>query len=87
MPRAARTAYERVAHPIATDYPAAVKTSSRQRFGMVQDMWEQAVRESRAAAGLTPGLTPQRRSCCFIYALPGLHECAGCPRVSVATGS
>ena len=36
-----------------------------------------------AGMGLAPAV--ERRSCCFIYALPGCHECAGCPRLSART--
>lgn len=78
----ARTAYADLGREIATAYDAGVKMSSRQRFGMVDDLWEMAEREARAATGGGWGPTVERRSCCFIYALPGCHECAGCPRLS-----
>ena len=81
----ARTAYRALGHEIADAYDGGVKMSSQQRSGMVDDLWEMALREARGAAGL--GLAPavERRSCCFIYALPGCHECAGCPRLSART--
>ncbi|XVX20963.1 (2Fe-2S)-binding protein [Actinomycetota bacterium] len=54
--------------------------SSRQRTGMVSDMWARAW-ESATAQAQGRGPVPQpRRSCCFIFALPGCEECAGCPR-------
>ena len=78
----ARTAYRLLGHEIAHAYDGGAKMSSRQRFGMVEDLWQMALREARGAAG--EGLAPavERQSCCFIYALPGCHECAGCPRLS-----
>ncbi len=82
---AARTAYLRLGREIASAYDVDVKMSTRQRFGMVEDLWEMALREARAATGGGWGPTVQRRSCCLIYALPGCHECAGCPRLATAT--
>lgn len=81
----ARTAYRALGHELAGAYDTGVKMSTRQRFGMVDDLWEMAVREARAATGGGWGPTVERRSCCFIYALPGCHECAGCPRLPGAT--
>lgn len=78
----ARTAYRRLGREIAGAYDVGVKMSSRQRLGMVDDLWEMAVREARAATGGGWGPTVERRSCCLIYALPGCHECAGCPRLA-----
>ena len=49
---------------------------------MVEDLWEMALREARVALGHGMGAAVERRSCCFIYALPGCHECAGCPRLA-----
>nr|WP_281366116.1 (2Fe-2S)-binding protein [Janibacter cremeus] len=37
-------------------------------------MWEIALSRILGAA------PPARRSCCLMYALPGLTACAGCPR-------
>lgn len=59
---------------IATRLPTPTKMSSRQRLGMVEDMWEIALAR---VLGASP---PQRKSCCLMYALPGLAPCAGCPR-------
>ena len=77
----ARTAYRALGTAIASAYDVGVKMSSRQRLGMVDDVWEMALREARAATGEGWGETVERRSCCLIYALPGCHECAGCPRL------
>ena len=76
----AGTAYRGLATAIAQGYPSAVKISSQQRLGMVEDLWEMALREARAAIDGRATPAVERRSCCFIYALPGCHECAGCPR-------
>lgn len=80
---AARTAYLALARAIAEGYASPVKMSSQQRLGMVDDLWEMALREARGAVGGQVAPAVQRRSCCFIYALPGCHECAGCPRTPV----
>ncbi|KGN37682.1 hypothetical protein [Knoellia subterranea] len=79
---AARTAYRQLGRQIAERYESAVKMSSRQRFGMVDDMWELAAREARAATGDGWGPVVERTSCCFLFALPGCHECGGCPRLA-----
>lgn len=78
----ARTAYRALGTAIASAYDVGVKMSSRQRLGMVDDVWEMALREARAATGDGWGPPVERRSCCLIYALPGCHECAGCPRLA-----
>lgn len=82
---AARTAYTALGDDIATAYEPVVKMSTRQRLGMVRDQWLLAERDARAATGDGWGPTVERESCCFIYALPGCHECAGCPRLGDAT--
>lgn len=79
----ARTAYRDLATEIAHGYPSPVKISSQQRLGMVEDLWEMALREARASVEGLVAPAVERRSCCFIYALPGAHECAGCPRTPV----
>ncbi|WP_374968468.1 (2Fe-2S)-binding protein [Terrabacter sp. BE26] len=76
----ARTAYVALVSEVVTAYAPGVKMSSRQRWGVVEDMWETAVRRARGAAGESVGPEPARVSCCFIYALPGMLECAACPR-------
>lgn len=66
-----------------------VRMSSRQRLGMVDDVWHMATlraREIDGPSGVTstgdlPG-DRVRLSCCFIYALPGARECAACPRLA-----
>ena len=78
----ARTAYLRLGREIADAYDVGVKMSSLQRFGMVEDLWAMALREAWAATRGGWGPTVERQSCCLIYALPGCHECAGCPRIA-----
>lgn len=77
----ARTAYRRLGLDIAERYEPGVKMSTRQRLGMVEDVWAMAERDARAATGDGWSAAVERLSCCFIYALPGCHECAGCPRL------
>ncbi|KGN30999.1 hypothetical protein N802_05185 [Knoellia sinensis KCTC 19936] len=79
----ARTAYRILGNAIADAYEPGVKMSSRQRFGMVDDLWAMAERDARAATGDGWGAVVERQSCCFIYALPGCQECAGCPRLAM----
>lgn len=78
---AARDRYADYGRAFASSYDPGVKMGSRQRLGMVDDCWELAWRAAHEQ-GLAPPHPPrvERRSCCFIYALPGAHECAGCPR-------
>ena len=71
---AAAAGYRATGRRIAEAFPATEKMSSRQRLGMVDDMWEKAIHR------LVGGPPPQRESCCLMYALPGLTECTGCPR-------
>ena len=68
--------YRETGAAIARALPSPTRMSSRQRLGMVTDMWEQALARS---AGVTPG---RRLSCCLMYGLPGCEPCAGCPRVA-----
>ncbi len=76
----ARTAYLALVSEVVTAYAPDVRMGSRQRWGVVDDMWDTAVRLARGAAGESVGTEPTRVSCCFIYALPGMRECAACPR-------
>jgi len=76
----ARTAYLGLVSEVVTAYAPDVRMGSRQRWGVVGDMWDTAVRLARGAAGESVGAEPTRVSCCFIYAIPGMHECAACPR-------
>ena len=76
----ARTAYLALVSEVVTAYAPDVRMGSRQRWGVVGDMWDTAVRLARGAAGESVGTEPTRVSCCFIYAIPGMRECAACPR-------
>lgn len=72
--RLAEHGYRAAATELAQSFPSVEKMSSQQRLGMVDDMWARAVHQC------TGGPAPRRRSCCLMYALPGLDVCAGCPR-------
>ena len=74
------TAYLALVSEVVAAYAQDVRMGSRQRWGVVSDMWDTAVRLARGAAGESVGAEPARVSCCFIYALPGMRECASCPR-------
>jgi hypothetical protein len=76
----AHTAYMGLVSEVVAAYAPDVRIGSRQRWGVVSDMWDTAVRLARGAAGEDVGPEPPRVSCCFIYALPGMRECASCPR-------
>ncbi|EWT02854.1 hypothetical protein N865_02930 [Intrasporangium oryzae NRRL B-24470] len=76
----ARAAYDSIVSEVVEAYAPEVKMSSRQRWGVVDDVWATAVRGARGAAGETVGGPPRRVSCCFIYALPGMRACTPCPR-------
>lgn len=77
----AQADYLSVAEPLARGYRSTRPMSSRQRLGMVRDMWAEAARMVRSSAGRLELDEPRRISCCLIYALPGCVECSGCPRV------
>jgi hypothetical protein len=71
-------------------YAPGVKIGSRQRYGAITDEFTGALRlcadaphlsAAKAAFAVDPD-EPLRESCCFIYALPGLTPCAGCPRLA-----
>ncbi|GAA2157123.1 (2Fe-2S)-binding protein [Pedococcus bigeumensis] len=72
---AARAAYRIDAVELALGYHSPVRLGPHTRLAMVDDVWAMTLAR---ASGQRP---PQRGSCCFIYVLPGVHECAGCPRV------
>ena len=74
------TAYLGLVSEVVAAYAPDVRMGSRQRWGVVEDMWDTAVRLASGAAGETVGPGHTRVSCCFIYALPGMRECASCPR-------
>jgi hypothetical protein len=71
----ARAAYDAVAVPFADGYAPGARMSSHQRRGIVADAWDLAWARATGAG------TVRRQACCLIYALPGCHECAGCPRL------
>lgn len=80
--RAAHAAYDDVVRPFAEHYQPGVKLGRHQRLAMVDDVWAIAVHRATEACPAAPApAVPQRASCCFIYALPGTNECAGCPRL------
>ncbi|HEV7145458.1 MAG TPA: (2Fe-2S)-binding protein [Pedococcus sp.] len=70
--------YRRAAVELAASYHPGVNLGRQQRTEMVADVWDAAVARRQ---GQPP---PARRSCCYIYVLPGAHECAGCPRRGAA---
>jgi hypothetical protein len=76
----ARTAYLGLVEDVVRDFAPDVVMGSRQRWGVVEDVWQTAVRLADGAAGVPVGPAPRRVSCCFIYVLPGMRECASCPR-------
>lgn len=76
----AEEAYLAFARPLATAYPAIVHLGSLTRQGMVRDQWRIAVRDALGPKQHGAALV-ERESCCFLYALPGCVECAGCPRL------
>jgi hypothetical protein len=63
---------------LALGYHSTVKLGDHTRRAMVDDVWAMTLARAR---GQRP---PERGSCCFIYVLPGVHECSGCPRLSGA---
>jgi hypothetical protein len=70
-------------------YKPEVKLSSLQRTGAVDDelraamrLPEEALQAAAAAEAFQVDLNQQfRTSCCFVYALPNVKPCGGCPRV------
>jgi hypothetical protein len=72
---AAHAAYREDATELALGYRSEAKLGERTRRAMVDDVWAMTLAR---ASGQRP---PQRGSCCFIYVLPGVHECSGCPRL------
>lgn len=81
-----RAAYERLVTDLVRGFAPEVKMSSRQRWGVVDDMWVAAARRAAGAAGVVVGPEPMRTSCCFIFVLPGMRECASCPRHGSMSG-
>ncbi len=76
----ARAVYSDLVHDVVAAFAPEVRMGSRQRWGVVDDTWATASHLAAGAAGHATGPQPRRVSCCFIYALPGMRECAGCPR-------
>ncbi|AKU18043.1 (2Fe-2S)-binding protein [Luteipulveratus mongoliensis] len=76
-----RRAYDLHVGEFAETYAADVKMSSQHRAGSVEDAWQSAWAAATRAALGWPTTDRWRASCCFIYALPGAHECARCPRL------
>ena len=72
----ARAAYRADAVELALGYHSPVRLGPHTRVAMVDDVWAMTLAR---ASGQRP---PARGSCCFIYVLPGVHECSGCPRLS-----
>ena len=72
---AAHAAYRSAATELALTYHPDVNLGPRTRIAMVDDHWAMALARVR---GQVP---PERASCCFLYVLPGTHECTGCPRL------
>ncbi|MFI5712110.1 hypothetical protein [Kribbella sp. NPDC051620] len=72
-------------------YRPGVKMSSRQKRGAVEDelraalrLPEEAVQAATAAEAFRIDLEQKvRTSCCFVYALPNVNPCSGCPRIKV----
>lgn len=72
-------------------YRPGVKISSLQKRGAVDDelraalrVPEEALQAATAAEAFQVDLDQQMRtSCCFLYALPNVKACGGCPRVKV----
>ena len=71
-------------------YRPGVKLSSLQRLGAVEDELRAAIRlpddpPYAAEAADAFGIRLHQRvrtSCCFVYALPNVKPCGGCPRIS-----
>jgi hypothetical protein len=68
-------AYLQAGRRFAQAYDPGVRIGPHQRRAMVDDVWAMAESD---ALGKPPA---PRASCCFIFTLPGTHECAGCPRL------
>jgi hypothetical protein len=72
---AAHAAYRTAATELALGYRSGANLGRHQRVAMVGDVWAMVAARAR---GQRP---PRRASCCFIYVLPGVHECSVCPRL------
>jgi hypothetical protein len=77
----ARRSYDDHAQAFAAAYAPGSRLHAHARRALVDDSWAIALARATHAA------PPRRETCCLIYALPGAHECAGCPRLSGSTQS
>lgn len=82
---ASSAAYGQLVKAVVRDCAPDVKMSSRQRWGVVSDVWATAVRSATGAAGRPVEPAARRTSCCFIVALPGMQACAACPQLAGST--
>lgn len=71
----ARAGYLEAGRELAERYHPGVNLGRHQRLAMVEDLWDMAVARLRGRPPV------ERDSCCYLYAVPGTHECAGCPRL------
>ncbi|GAB3072537.1 hypothetical protein [Pedococcus soli] len=71
----ARAAYLDAGRELAANFRPGVNLGRHQRLAMVEDLWEMSVARVRRLPPV------ERDSCCYLYAVPGTHECAGCPRL------
>lgn len=72
---AAKQAYLEAGRELADGYRPGANLGRHQRLAMVDDLWEMAVAKLRRRPPV------ERGSCCYLYAVPGTYECAGCPRL------
>ena len=72
---AARRSYLAAGRELADGYRPGVNLGRHQRLAMVEDLWGMAMARLRRRPPV------ERASCCYLYAVPGTHECAGCPRL------
>jgi hypothetical protein len=85
----AATQYELHTRAFTDSYRPGVKMSSLQRLGAAEDELRAAIRLPEEApyaaqAGEAFGIRLDqqvRTSCCFVYALPNVKPCGGCPRI------
>lgn len=76
----ARAAYTDHCLAFVETYSPGVKISSRQRRGMVTDVWEMAWHRAASRLPITAHPYRRRLSCCFAVKLPGLEACETCPQ-------
>lgn len=79
--RLAERRYREHADRFAAAYDPGPKMSSQHRNGSVADAWQAAQLRAAVSAEMRVDQPRWRASCCFIYVLPGAHECARCPRL------